>query len=95
MIEEEITLKIPKSIVNQIDELVREGYFSSRDEFIRYAVRESLTEIAISKKISIEECRKIWKDYKTRKKDIKIDEKEIDELLDEVDKEWKKWRKLR
>jgi len=95
MIEEEITLKIPKSIVNQIDELVREGYFSSRDEFIRYAVRESLTEIAISKKISIEECRKIWKDYKTRKKGIKIDEKEIDELLDEVDKEWKKWRKLR
>jgi Arc/MetJ-type ribon-helix-helix transcriptional regulator len=95
MIEEEITLKIPKSIVNQIDELVREGYFSSRDEFIRYAVRESLTEIAISKKISIEECRKIWKDYKTRKKDIKIDEKEIDELLNEVDKEWKKWRKLR
>ena len=95
MIEEEITLKIPKSIVNQIDELVKEGYFSSRDEFIRYAVRESLTEIAISKKISIEECRKIWKDYKTRKKDIKIDEKEIDELLNEVDKEWKKWRKLR
>jgi len=95
MIEEEITLKIPKSIVNQIDELVKEGYFSSRDEFIRYAVRESLTEIAISKKISIEECRKIWKDYKTRKKDIKIDEKEIKELLDEVDKEWKKWRKLR
>jgi Arc/MetJ-type ribon-helix-helix transcriptional regulator len=95
MIEEEITLKIPKSIVNQIDELVKEGYFSSRDEFIRYAVRESLTEIVISKKISIEECRKIWKDYKTRKKDIKIDEKEIKELLDEVDKEWKKWRKLR
>ena len=95
MIEEEITLKIPKSIVNQIDNLVKEGYFSSRDEFIRYAVRESLTEIAISKKISIEECRKIWKDYKTRKKDIKIDEKEINELLDEVDKEWKKWRKLR
>jgi Ca2+-binding EF-hand superfamily protein len=54
-----------------------------------------LTEIVISKKISIEECRKIWKDYKTRKKDIKIDEKEIKELLDEVDKEWKKWRKLR
>lgn len=50
MIEEEITLKIPKSIVNQIDELIKEGYFSSRDEFVRYAVRESLTEIAISKK---------------------------------------------
>jgi Arc/MetJ-type ribon-helix-helix transcriptional regulator len=28
MIEEEITLKIPKSIVNQIDNLVKEGYFS-------------------------------------------------------------------
>ena len=95
MIEEEIILKIPKSIVNQIDELIKERYFSSRDEFVRYAVRESLTEIAINKKMSKEECKKIWEDYKIRKKDVKIAEKEIEELLDEVDKEWKKWKKFR
>jgi Arc/MetJ-type ribon-helix-helix transcriptional regulator len=33
-----ITFRIPQKILNEIDELIREGYFFSRSEAIRQAI---------------------------------------------------------
>ena len=37
-----ITIRLPEAIVDQIDELIKEGEFGTRAEFVKYAVRQIL-----------------------------------------------------
>ena len=37
-----ITIRLPEAIVDQIDELIKEGEFGTRAEFVKYAVRQTL-----------------------------------------------------
>lgn len=87
--ENRLTIRLPKALIKSIDELVEEGEFTSRSEFVRYAIREALVNLTLTKKITKEEARRVWREYKVRAKEVP--EEEIAEVLKEVDEEWKKW----
>jgi|Deesub1362B_J571_1020462.scaffolds.fasta_scaffold00143_53 Arc/MetJ-type ribon-helix-helix transcriptional regulator len=87
--ENRLTIRLPKALIKSIDELVEEGEFTSRSEFVRYAIREALVNIILTKRITKEEARRVWREYKARAKEVP--EEEIEEVLREVDEEWKKW----
>lgn len=87
--ESRFTIRLPKTLLRSIDELVEDGEFTNRSEFVRYAIREALVKLALTKRITEQEARRIWEEYKTKAKEVP--EKEIEEVLREVDKEWKKW----
>ena len=87
--ESRFTIRLPKTLLRSIDELVEDGEFTNRSEFVRYAIREALVKLALTKRITEQEARRIWGEYKTKAKEVP--EKEIEEVLREVDKEWKKW----
>jgi len=46
-----ITIRFPEHLIKAIDDLVEEGLFVSRSEFIRFAVREVLKDVYAYKKI--------------------------------------------
>ncbi|WP_324735250.1 ribbon-helix-helix protein, CopG family [Thermococcus sp. SY098] len=87
--ESRFTIRLPKTLLKSIDELVENGEFNNRSEFVRYAIREALVKLALTKRITEQEARRIWEEYKIKAKEVP--EKEIEEVLREVDKEWKKW----
>ncbi|USH00463.1 ribbon-helix-helix domain-containing protein [Thermococcus argininiproducens] len=88
-----LTVRLPEALVKSIDQLVEEGEFSNRSEFMRYAIREALVRIALTRKITRKEAKKIWEEHKKESKEVS--EEEIEQVLREVDKEWKEWsRKL-
>ncbi len=37
-----VQVRIPKKVIEKIDEFVKEGYYSSRSEYIREKIRESV-----------------------------------------------------
>ena len=37
-----ITIRLPETVVNQIDKLIEDGEFGTRAEFVKYAVRQTL-----------------------------------------------------
>lgn len=87
--ESRFTIRLPKALIKSIDELVEEGEFANRSEFVRYAIREALVRLALTRRISKGEAREIWEEYKAKAEEVPEDE--IEEVLREVDKEWKKW----
>jgi len=40
-----VTIRLPKTVVEQIDALVAQGYYPSRSEFVREAIRKHLLEV--------------------------------------------------
>ncbi len=82
---EKVSIRIPPGLMKRIDELVEEGEFSSRSEFIKEAVRFFL--------LHFESPVELWEAYKVISRDRKVpSEGEIEELLEEVDEEWKRSR---
>jgi len=37
-----VQVRIPKKVIDNIDDVVKEGYYSSRSEYIREKIRESV-----------------------------------------------------
>ncbi|NJF26119.1 ribbon-helix-helix domain-containing protein [Thermococcus sp. Bubb.Bath] len=82
---EKVSIRFPPALMREIDELVEKGEFSSRSEFIKEAVRFFL--------LRYESPKELWEEYKLLAKSRKIpSEEEIQKLLEEVDKEWKRSR---
>jgi len=67
-----VTVKMPESYIEAIDELIRMGRYSSRSEVIRSAIRELLK-------------KELWQsDYSIEKKSRKSGKTRIIELLSEI-----------
>ncbi|ALM74075.1 ribbon-helix-helix domain-containing protein [Thermococcus barophilus] len=49
VVESPVSVRLPKYIIKKIDELVKEGEFKSRSDFIKYAVTLTLGQIMIEK----------------------------------------------
>jgi antitoxin ParD1/3/4 len=56
-----ITVTLPGDLVDSLDESVREGGYSSRDEAVRIALEQSEADRMIER-IGIERVRKLWRE---------------------------------
>ncbi|NJE60433.1 ribbon-helix-helix domain-containing protein [Thermococcus sp. 21S7] len=82
---EKVSVRFPQGLMREIDELVESGEFSSRSELIKEAVRFFL--------LHYESPEELWETYKLLARERRIpSEEEIEKLLEEVDKEWKRSR---
>jgi len=50
-----VSVKMPKTLIELIDELIKKGYYQSRSEFIRQAVIEKLREELKTFKVKVED----------------------------------------
>lgn len=82
---EKVSVRFPPAIMREIDELVESGGFSSRSELIKEAVRFFL--------MHYESPQELWESYKLLARVRKLpSEKELEKLLEEVDRKWKRSR---
>ncbi|MCD6524347.1 MAG: ribbon-helix-helix protein, CopG family [Thermococcus sp.] len=81
---EKVSVRFPQGLMREIDELVESGEFSSRSELIKEAVRFFL--------LHYESPEELWETYKLLARERRIPEEEIEKLLEEVDREWKRSR---
>ncbi|NPA47940.1 MAG: ribbon-helix-helix protein, CopG family [Thermococci archaeon] len=82
---EKVSVRFPRGLMREIDELVESGEFSSRSELIKEAVRFFL--------LHYESPKELWETYKLLARERRIpSEEEVEKLLEEVDEEWKRAR---
>ncbi|RLF82532.1 antitoxin, partial [Thermococci archaeon] len=49
VVDHPVSVRLPKYLIKKIDELIKEGEFKSRSDFIKYAVTLSLGQIMMEK----------------------------------------------
>ncbi len=82
---EKVSVRFPRGLMQQIDELVKSGEFSSRSELIKEAVRFFL--------LHYESPKELWETYKLLARERRTSSgEEIEKLLEEVEEEWKRAR---
>ncbi|WP_231845593.1 ribbon-helix-helix domain-containing protein [Pyrococcus abyssi] len=103
-VEAPVSVRLPKYIIRKIDELVEKGEFKSRSDFIKYAVTLALGQIMmeqareLARKITPEEAQVRSKEALQKLLAAEIDEwpeEDIKELLEDIDKKWKKLKGAR
>jgi len=82
---DKVSVRFPRGLMREIDELVESGEFSSRSELIKEAVRFFL--------LHYESPKELWETYKLLARERRTPSKEeVEKLLEEVDEEWKRAR---
>jgi len=97
VVEHPVSVRLPKYLIKKIDELIKEGEFKSRSDFIKYAVTLTLGQIMMekarekAKTITPEEARARSKQtlQKLLSGEIEDEWPEVKDILEEIDKRWK------
>ncbi|ADT85198.1 ribbon-helix-helix protein, CopG family [Thermococcus barophilus] len=97
VIESPVSVRLPKYIIKKIDELVKEGEFKSRSDFIKYAVTLTLGQIMMekarekAKTITPEEAKARSRQalQKLFTEEIEDEWSEIKDILEDADRKWK------
>lgn len=97
VVDHPVSVRLPKYLIKKIDELIKEGEFKSRSDFIKYAVTLSLGQIMMekarekAKTITPEEARARSKQalQKLLTEEIEDEWSEVKDILEETDKKWK------
>lgn len=97
VVEHPVSVRLPKYLIKKIDELIKEGEFKSRSDFIKYAVTLTLGQIMMekarekAKTITPEEARARAKQalQKLLSGEIEDEWPEVKDILEEIDKRWK------
>ena len=97
VVDHPVSVRLPKYLIKKIDELIKEGEFKSRSDFIKYAVTLSLGQIMMekarekAKTITPEEARARSKQalQKLLTEEIEDEWLEVKDILEETDKKWK------